>query len=45
MEGADLFTVCMKQMFGMSKAVGTGAGTTNTSAPVENSMSRPATSD
>ncbi|KAH8965049.1 hypothetical protein BDL97_04G097900 [Sphagnum fallax] len=35
----------LNKMFGMSKAVGTGAGTTNTSAPVENSMSTPATSD
>ena len=33
------------QMFGMSKAVGNGAGTTNSSVPVENVMSRPATTE
>ncbi|CAM6030748.1 unnamed protein product [Sphagnum balticum] len=44
-EHKDCFKKTLNKMFGMSKAVASGAGTTNSSAPVENLMSRPATSD
>jgi hypothetical protein len=44
-EHKDCLKKTLNKMFGMSKAVASGAGTTNSSAPVENLMSRPATSD
>jgi hypothetical protein len=44
-EHKDCLKKTLNKMFGMSKAVASGAGTTNSSAPVENLMSRPATSE